>query len=87
MIESPVPTFTTEDTMDALPLDARTVNALSTAMGGLAGAIARTLTPQQGQAFQDDLARFAQARNAVGDTIAGSVLLDLASAVESFRHR
>lgn len=66
-------------------VNADTLNAIVTAMGGFVFAVCRRLPPEQQQKMQDDFVRLAQARNAVGDTTAGTLLLDLAAAVESAR--
>lgn len=63
--------------------NADTLNAMVTAMGGIVFALTRQLSPEQKKAFAADLARLAQARNGAGDTTAGTLLLDLASAAEA----
>ena len=66
-------------------VNAETLNAIVTALGGVVFAITRQLSAEQRAALQVELARLAQARNAVGDTTAGTLLLDLASACEAAR--
>lgn len=69
----------------AFGVNADTLNAIVTAMGGFVFSVCRQLDAAHQAKLQDDLARLAQARNAVGDTTAGTLLLDLAAAVESAR--
>lgn len=64
-------------------LNADTINALVTAMGALTYAVTNQLSPAQQKAFQKDLMALSRSRNAVGDTTAGTMILDLAGAAEA----
>lgn len=63
--------------------DTETMRAFVVALGGLAFALAQTMPPAQRKDFKQSLIRLCRSRNAVGDTIAGTLLLDVAGAVES----
>lgn len=63
-------------------VNADTVNALVTGMGALVFALVRQLSPEQQKAFLKDLMALSKARNNVGDTTAGTLILDLAAAAE-----
>jgi hypothetical protein len=63
--------------------DAKTMRAFTVALGGLAFAIAQTMPTEQRKDFKQSLIRLCRSRNAVGDTIAGTLLLDMAGAVEA----
>lgn len=81
-----MPFSTVEDAnMDnpAFGVNAESLNAITTAMGGIVFALTRQLAPEQQRALARDLARLAQARNGAGDTTAGTLLLDLAAAAEA----
>lgn len=73
------------DSKVPFPANANTMNAIVTAMGGLAFALTLRLPKEQQKQLQIDLSTLAQSRNAAGDTTAGTLLLDLAGAVEKAR--
>lgn len=63
--------------------DADTMSALVTGMGALSFALARQLSQEQRKVFLKDLMALSNARNKIGDTTAGTLILDLAAAVEA----
>ncbi|OGT03316.1 MAG: hypothetical protein A2143_08080 [Gallionellales bacterium RBG_16_57_15] len=62
--------------------NADTINAPVNGMGALVFALVRQLSPEQQKAFQKDLMALSNARNKIGDTTAGTLILDLASSAE-----
>jgi hypothetical protein len=62
--------------------NADTINAIVTALGGLTFALTEQLAPQQRKALSKKLVFLARSRNAVGDTTAGTLLLDMALSAE-----
>ena len=67
----------------AFGANAASMNAIATALGGIVFALTRQLDPARRLALARDLARQAQARNVVGDTTAGTLLLDVAGTAEA----
>ena len=65
-----------------LKVSAETMNAITTGMGAIVFALVRQLSPEQQKAFLKDLMSLSNARNKIGDTTAGTLILDLASAAE-----
>jgi hypothetical protein len=66
-----------------LKVSAETMNAITTGMGAIVFALVRQLSPEQQKAFQRDLMVLSNARNKIGDTTAGTLILDLAAAAEA----
>lgn len=64
-------------------VNADTINAIVTCLGGLTYALTEQLPPAQRKALSKKLVLLARSRNAVGDTTAGTVLLDMAAAAET----
>lgn len=64
------------------PVNAETMNAIVTGIGAVVFALTRQLSPEQQKSFQTDLLALSRARNRVGDTTAGTMILDLAAASE-----
>ena len=62
--------------------DADTINALMDGMGAIVFALVRQLSPEQKKSFLKDLDFLSKRQTASGNTTAGTVILDLASAAE-----
>lgn len=65
------------------PVNADTLNAIITSLGGLTYALTEQLPPAQRKALSKKLVLMARSRNAAGDTTAGTMLLDMAAAAET----
>lgn len=66
---------------EKLEINADTLNAIVSAIGGLAMCITRQLTTEQRAAVANDLARLASTAEASGDTTLETLLIDLQRAV------
>lgn len=60
-----------------LPLDARAVNTLGAAMGGLVMCLVQRMSAPQRQAFAGDLAALARRAEREGDVMLETLLIDL----------
>lgn len=69
--------------MNRFKNDDATLNAIVTALAAVVFAVTRRLSPSDHQAFCSDLARMASAREAAGEPIAETVLIDLHRAAQS----
>ena len=65
-----------------LQLSPATVNALHDAIGALVFALATEMPPEQRAALSRALARLAQSKTSSGAILAGTILLDYASAAD-----
>lgn len=61
-------------------VNAETLNAMTSAMGAVVMCMARQLTPEQREAFANDLARLAASAEKRGDTALETMLIDLQTA-------
>ena len=63
--------------MEPVKADARTINALFTALGATITALAETMPPPHKKAFAVNLARMAKNAEANGDALLETMLIDL----------
>lgn len=68
---------------EKIPNNADAMNAIVTCLGALTYALTEQLPPPQQKLLSKKLVLLAKSRNDVGDTTAGTVLLDMALAAQT----
>ena len=68
-----------------VPFSPESLNAITTGMGAICGALALQMPPDAVRGFERDLRRMALARKNAGDTIGQMLVEDLAASVVAMR--